>query len=135
MKLGTMRRVYLREATLMLLLAALSLRIVPQRYIFAWLNRSPRQVSRFAIDEVPWISWAIETVAATNWIRASCLPRALAACAMLRRRGIPNRLLLGVVRDGESLTAHAWVEVGKEKIIGGKESDRFMPIAEFGSCP
>jgi hypothetical protein len=131
--LSKMRRLYMREAVLVLILAVILLRLVPQRHIFAWANRSPRQVCRFAVDEVAWVSWAVETVAARPWMKAACLPRALAACAMLRRRGIPNRLRLGVARQGESLTAHAWVEVGKEKVIGGTEADRFTPIADFGS--
>jgi hypothetical protein len=133
MTLSKMRRLYLREAIRTLILAMVILRLVPQRRIFAWVSRSPRQVYRFAVDEVAWVSWAIETVVATSRIKPGCLPRALAACVMLRRRGIPNRLRLGVAREGESLTAHAWIEVGKENVVGETEADRFVPIADFGS--
>jgi hypothetical protein len=128
-----MRRLYLREALLALILAMIVLRFIPQRHIFAWVNRSPRRVCRFAVDEVGWVSWAVESVAARPWIKADCLPCALATCALLRRRGISNRLRLGVARQAESLTAHAWVEVGKQKVVGGAEADKFIPIASFGS--
>lgn len=132
MTLSKMRRLYLREALLALILATILLRLVPHRHIFAWVNRSPRKACRFAVDEVAWVSWAVETVAARPWMKAACLPRALATYAMLRHRGIPNRLRLGVARQGESLTAHAWIEVGKQKLVGGAEAERFIPIAEFG---
>ena len=38
-------------------------------------------------------------VGASPWMNALCLPRALAAHAMLRRRGIASRLCLGVARE------------------------------------
>ena len=65
------------------------------------------------------MSWAVETVGAKPWMQALCLPRALAAQTMLRRRGIASKLCLGVTREGGALAAHAWVEVGQEMIVGG----------------
>ena len=46
----TMRRVYLREAAVMLVLARLAVRFVPPGRIFAWADRPPRPYS--AIIEV-----------------------------------------------------------------------------------
>ena len=48
----TMRRVYLREAAVMLVLARLAVRLVPTAHIFAWADRSPRRIRRFATDEI-----------------------------------------------------------------------------------
>jgi hypothetical protein len=62
------------------------------------------------------------------------LPRALAAQAMLRRRGIASRLCLGVAREGDELLAHAWVEIGKDRILGGAEAGAFTRLAEFGGA-
>jgi hypothetical protein len=134
MKVKTMRRVYLREAAVMLVLARLAVRFVPPARIFAWANRPPRRVHRFAIDEANWISWAVENLGAKRWMHALCLPRALAAHAMLRRRGIASRLCLGVAREGSELAAHAWVEIGNNKIVGGTEADGFTRLAEFGGA-
>jgi hypothetical protein len=134
MKARTMRRIYLREAAVMLVLARLTVRFVPPARIFAWANRPPRRIQRFAIDEANWISWAVENLGARPWMRALCLPRALAAHAMLRRRGIASRLCLGVAREGGELAAHAWVEIGNNKIVGGPEADRFTRLAEFGGA-
>jgi hypothetical protein len=134
MKAKTMRRVYLREAAVMLVLARLAVRFVPPARVFAWANQPPRRIHRFAVDEIDWISWAVENLGARSWMNALCLPRALAAHAMLRRRGIASRLCLGVAREGGDLAAHAWVEVGKDKIVGGDEADGFTRLAEFGGA-
>jgi hypothetical protein len=83
---------------------------------------------------VRWISWAVENLGARPWMGALCLPRALAAHAMLRRRGIASRLCLGVAGDGDALNAHAWVEVGKDRIVGGADANAFTRIAEFGGA-
>jgi hypothetical protein len=109
-------------------------RFVPPARIFAWANRPPRRIHRFAIDEANWISWAVESLGAKPWMHALCLPRALAAHAMLRRRGIASRLCLGVAREGGELAAHAWVEIGNNKIVGGTEADGFTRLAEFGGA-
>jgi hypothetical protein len=131
MKAKTMRRLYLREAAVMLVLAQIAVRFVPPARLFAWANRPPRRIRRFAADETTWVSWAVESVARAS-MSVLCLPRALAAHAMLRRRGIASRLCLGVARNGAELVAHAWVEIGKDKIVGGADADGFTRLAEFG---
>ncbi len=134
MKAKTMRRVYLREAAVMLVMAKLAVRVLPPARLFAWANRPPRYLNRFANDEASWVSWAVDYVGARPWMNALCLPRALAAHAMLRRRGIASRLCLGVAREDGAVAAHAWVEIGKEKIVGGAEAERFTRLAEFGAA-
>lgn len=42
--------------------------------------------------------------------RATCLRQSLALWWLLRRRGIPAELRIGVRKDGDALLAHAWVE-------------------------
>jgi len=130
MKAKTMRRIYLREAAVMLVLAQIAVRFVPPARLFAWANRPPRRIRRFAAEETTWVSWAVESVSARASMNVLCLPRALAAHAMLRRRGIASRLCLGVARNGGELAAHAWVEIGKDKIVG--DADGFTRLAEFG---
>ncbi|MFN3648526.1 MAG: lasso peptide biosynthesis B2 protein [Armatimonadota bacterium] len=41
----------------------------------------------------------------------TCLPRALALFWLLRRRGIPAALRVGVCKEEGALLAHAWVEL------------------------
>lgn len=132
MKPKTMRRVYLREAAFMLVLARLAVRFLPSARLFAWADRPTGHIRRFAADEARWIAWAIDHVGALPGMNALCLPRALAAHAMLRRRGIASRLCLGVARNGGELAAHAWIEVGENKIVGGDQAGGFTQLAVFG---
>jgi Transglutaminase-like superfamily len=133
MKPATRRRAYLREATLMLARARVAVWLLPPACIFAWANRPQRHSRRFAADQAPWVAWSIETMSVMPWIKASCLASALAAHAMLRRRGIASRLCLGVARDESAVAAHAWIEVGRDVIVGGAEAGRFTRIAQFGA--
>ena len=134
MKVAAMRRVYLREAAVTLVLARLAVRFVPPARLFTWADRPPRRIRRFAADEAHWISWAIEELGGRPWMNAPSLPRALAAHAMLRRRGIASRLCLGVAREAGDVAARAWVEIGTDKIVGGAGTERFTRLAEFGQA-
>jgi Transglutaminase-like superfamily len=133
MKPRTMRRVFLREAAVTLLLARFAVRFLPSARLFNWADRPAKRVYRFAVDDVNWVAWAIEHSATLRGMDdALCLPRALAAHAMLRRRGIASRLCLGVARTGDEIAAHAWIEVGERKIVGGDDAGRFTQLAAFG---
>jgi hypothetical protein len=132
MKAKTIRRVYLREAVVSLLLARFAVRLISPVRIFAWANRPPRETRRFAGDEIGWVLWAIDTSAAIFRKETLCLPRALATHSMLRRRGITSRVCLGVAREQDKLAAHAWVEVGEDRAVAGPGAGAFTRIAEFG---
>ena len=135
MKLKTIKRRYLFEAALMLILARLAVRFVPASRIFSWADRLPRRINRFAIGEARWVDWSVEKVADNPRMRALCLPRALAVHAMLRRRGIASRLCLGVARNGQELIAHAWVEFGETRAILDPALPRFTRLKQFGEVP
>jgi transglutaminase superfamily protein len=132
MKAKTIRRVYLREAAVSLLLARMAVRVIPAARIFAWANRPPRRIRRFAADEIGWVLWAIDTAAAKFEREILCLPRALATHSMLRRRGITSRVCLGVAREQDKLAAHAWVEVGEGRAVASPGAGAFRRLAEFG---
>lgn len=116
----------------MLALARLAVRFLPAARIFSWANRPARRINRFAVGEASWVAWAIERVGDSRWMNALCLPRALAAHAMLRRRGIVSQLCLGVARDGQELIAHAWVEIGENKFVLDPDVARYTRVAKFG---
>jgi Transglutaminase-like superfamily len=132
MRAKTIQRVYLREAAVTLFLARTAVRVIPAAQVFAWANRPPRHVRRFATDEIGWVLWAIDAAAAKFRKEVLCLPRALATHAMLRRRGITSRLCLGVAREQDKLAAHAWVEVGEDRAVAGPGAGAFTRLADFG---
>jgi hypothetical protein len=70
-------------------------------------------------DRLPW--------------RPVCLPRAMAARWMLRRRGIPCELRLGIASTAP-LAAHAWLTAGGRVVQGGP-TDHLTPLASFSSGP
>jgi hypothetical protein len=61
--------------------------------------------------------------------RSRCLEQAIAAQAMLRRRGIESTLYLGVAKD--PVVAHAWLRVGPVNVTGGEDVERFAVVASF----
>jgi len=134
MKPAAIRRAYLREAFVAIILARMAVRFIAPARVFAWANRAPRRINRFAANEANWISWAVEQIATRPWINALCLPRALATHAMLRRRGIASRLCLGVARQDQALIAHAWVEIGEGDVVVDRDAERFTPLAQFGGA-
>jgi hypothetical protein len=61
--------------------------------------------------------------------RSDCLEQAIAAKAMLRRRGIASTLYLGMARD--PVAAHAWLRVGDLNVTGGRDVARYAVVASF----
>lgn len=126
------QRLLLLEAALFLGLARLMLLAVPFGRIAPWLQRSPDTGPRdpaavLAIGEAV-------TIAARNvpW-NAVCLPQAMAAKAMLARRGQGSALHLGAAKAGSGgLTAHAWLVAGGEIVVGEAGIAGMAPLARFG---
>jgi Transglutaminase-like superfamily len=68
--------------------------------------------------------------------RASCLTQALATQALLRWRGIPAHLHIGVAKAAEGrLEAHAWVESQGRIVIGGSALGRYTPLLVLTGDP
>lgn len=86
----------------------------------AALRAVGRAVER-AARHVPW--------------RADCLPQAMAAQRMLRRRGIPATMHFGVRMGDEAcdrrMTAHAWLTVDSAGVVGARGLDEFTVVARF----
>ena len=59
---------------------------------------------------------------------AVCLPQAMAARWMRKRRGIPSQLFVGARRNAETsaLDLHAWLICGGEYVTGKEEGEAFQ---------
>lgn len=75
------------------------------------------------------VAWAVAAAARRAPWRSECLEQAIAAKAMLRRRGIASTLYLGMARD--PVTAHAWLRVGDLNVTGGRDVTRYAVVASF----
>lgn len=64
-----------------------------------------------------------------------CLPQAIAAQRMLRRRGLVWNLYLGVAREdvGPGLKAHAWLYSGSSILCGAQGHRQFSVVSVFSS--
>jgi hypothetical protein len=134
-KPAVLRRNCLIEATVALTLARLAVSLLPAAWIVAWAKRSPRRVDRFLPPAIiDAVCRAVDEVGAKPWMQALCLPRALAAQAMLRRRGVGSRLCLGAGRDNGALAAHAWIELDYPLPVpvGASGQQQFIRLVSFG---
>lgn len=108
----------LARSVLVLAASRLALWLLPLRVVRRYL---PRIVPRSTDSNRPTaerIAWAI--AAARRVVpRATCLPQALAAEALLERNGHPVDLRIGVVKTERGrLVAHAWVESDGQVVVG-----------------
>jgi Transglutaminase-like superfamily len=84
---------------------------------------------RFSSDRIAWTVFA-----ASRYVLGDrpCLTQALAAQMLLKRRGYPANLRIGVNRTaGKQLEAHAWVESEDRVVIGGGDLSRYTPLLVF----
>ena len=126
------------EAVLCLGLARLAIGCVRFRHLSRRLGRpneeTPAESPRHQDTPTRLVSWAIDAAGRRTPWKSTCLVRALAAHAMLHRRGISSTLYLGVdpgSGPARTLDAHAWLRSGTCVVTGGEVMDRFTPVASF----
>jgi hypothetical protein len=96
-------------------------------------DSSRQDCSHSAAFPIDSIAWAVTAV--SRFIpHASCLTQALAARAMLQRKGISSRLHLGVAKtETGKLEAHAWLECRGRIITGGSQDlERYALLVPDG---
>lgn len=72
----------------------------------------------------------VERAARTTWWRSMCLEKALAGKWMLRRRGIPSTMYVGMAKRGDEFIAHAWL-VGAGQTVTGAGKTVYATLAAF----
>jgi hypothetical protein len=102
------------EAVVLLTIVRVGLRIVRYGTVRRLLHRYARgrAAERSSIEQVLRVVGAVAVVD-RRLSRTSCLVNALAADAMLRRRGYASKLCLGVRyadKKAKRLEGHAWIE-------------------------
>lgn len=126
---GRRRQLLVAEVACRLLAARLALLAIP----FAKMSRQfgtfvapddPRVNAPIPLDPrsaglVEDIGWGIRATAPFMPFQSLCLQQAMAAQAMLRRRGIACRMHFGAGRNGTgAMIAHAWVEAAGIEVTG-----------------
>jgi hypothetical protein len=132
-RLPRAERRLLMEAASGLTLAQLQVRLFGFRRLAQRLGVHMAQAPQAqpeAVLEARRIRYALDVAARNLPWKPVCLPQAIAATRMLRRRGIASTLYLGVDRTRD-LDAHAWVRVGGVVVTGGPVDDRFAVVSTF----
>jgi|SRR5271169_4960500 len=120
------------EAIVMLGMARFIVTTVSFRLVAPWLSRASYTRS---YDEalLPRVRQAVMTAARNVPWNAVCLPQAIAAKAMLTRRGCRSSLHLGADLNAQGkLTAHAWLVAGDTVVVGAAGISCVTPLARFG---
>ena len=115
----------------MLAMARFVIITVPFRFMAWWLSRT----SPSSCDETLAlrVRQAVTTAARNVPWNAVCLPQALAAKAMLARRGCGSSFHLGADINAQGkLTAHAWLVSGGIVVVGAAGIRCVTPLARFG---
>jgi hypothetical protein len=131
-------RLDLMEAFALLGVARFLILVMPFRWLATSLgrrmNESSAQTSASDLNHARRIGRAVRTAANYTPWESVCLPQAVAAQWMLKRRHIAGTLYLGLAKDKEKpgeLSAHAWLRCGAIIIVGAQEYRRFKVVAAF----
>ena len=118
------------EATLALGMARLVILTLPFRRYARWLSK-PDQRDPAPETALRQVRWAVELAARNVPWNAVCLPQALAAKALLYRRGYSSTLHLGVQQANSELKAHAWLEANGVIVVGIRGMPGMTRMASF----
>jgi hypothetical protein len=128
----------LLEAFCLLGLARLTILAVPFKWFALTLgqtaNPSPIAASASQLSCAKSVGQAVRSAARYTPWQSVCLPQAVAAQWMLKRRRISATLFLGVAKDQtqpQTLAAHAWLRCGDAIITGAEDHHLFTVVATF----
>lgn len=137
------RRLILAEAVGWLLAARLALIFIPfprlARRLGAFVPPSDPQAlqarERAAPDQMrvaEEVGWAVTRAARHVPFKAVCLPQAMAARVMLKRRGVASVMHFGAAKgETKPLDAHAWLDAAGVEVTGYPVANEFTEIACF----
>jgi len=131
-------RMLLLEAFLLLGAARLGVLLLPFRWLAkslgAHMTEADASIQTADLQLARMIGWAVRSIANYTPWESVCLPQAVAAKWMIKRRSIPGTLYLGVMKDEakpEKLAAHAWVRCGQFILTGAKGHLQYTVVSTF----
>jgi hypothetical protein len=137
------RRMLLPEAVAYLLAARLALIFIPfprlARRLGSFVPPSdPRAAAGRSVmaaeqtQTAAEIGWAVTRAARYVPFKAVCLPQAMAAQVMLKRRGVKSVMHFGAAKGTDKpLDAHAWLDAAGVEVTGYPVAEGFAEIACF----
>lgn len=130
MKKRWAHRLRVLEALLWLILAAIAVRATPFHRL-ADGGGDGANASTADLRRGFEVAAAVRRAARLSPQRFRCLAQALAARAMLRRRGLSGRLHLSAGRGADGIEAHAWLSLGDAVVLGRGVPPGQVELARF----
>jgi Transglutaminase-like superfamily len=142
-QVGNRRRALLAEAVACLLTARLALVFVPfprlARHLGTFVPPTDARVAaaqtatrQDQVQRAEEIGWAVTHAARYVPFKAVCLPQAMAARVMLKRRGVNSVMHFGAAKGQDKpLDAHAWLDAAGVEVTGYPVAENFAEIACF----
>jgi hypothetical protein len=132
-KLSYSDKLLFLEACYFMLEAKLMIRLVPMKKYLPRLGILQSETSWKDPTACHPIIFKVSQAILRNrkWmhLKNRCYPEAIAAKKMLRRRGLPSTLYIGVGKTNGKITAHAWLRCGSFYVIGKREMDKFAVVS------
>lgn len=127
------------EALILLGLARIGLLLLPFRVLARSIGNPVKEEHQTSpppadLKSARMIGEAVRAAAKYTPWESVCLPQAVAAKWMLKRRDIPGVLYLGVMKDHtkpEKLAAHAWIKSGNVILTGAKGHRQYTVVSRF----
>jgi hypothetical protein len=141
-EIGGRRRGLVIEAALWLFAARIALLAIPfpslARRLGVFVSPTDERVARGGQGSAAEarlaeeIGWATVRAARHVPFKAVCLPQAMAARIMLRRRGVASVLHFGAAKgQARPIDAHAWLDAAGVEVTGYPVAAQFAEIACF----
>lgn len=129
-------RMMVIEALLFLGLARATILFIPFKRVAPHLGEAQQETASGASDPIAQrVAYAIYLVCRHTPWDSNCFAQALAGHLMLRLRQTASTLYLGVHKEGDNFTAHAWLRNGDFIVTGGNGHERYTVIARYGWQP
>jgi len=111
--------------------------VVPFRKTAVWLGgvaapAQERATDSLQVQRARFVARRVARLARHTPWRMTCLVQAIAGSLLLRRRGIATIIRFGVAHSEAGLSAHAWLIVGDQILLGGEAASDFQPLADMG---
>lgn len=126
------------EAACALTVAWVAIKILPFRRLMRTTHFGSAPVERLAAERSAValeVRRAVKRAARRLPWTIVCFPEAMAAHWMLRRRGALSQLHYGLRSSDEKLSAHVWVTLGGEIVVGEEQGDAHNCVAVFPQAP
>lgn len=122
------------QSSLLLPVVAASLRLAGFQRTYLWLDQP---LAGEEPNDIAPISRSVNRAAYhLPGFNPACLPRSLVLWHLLRRRGTPAQLCIGVAKERDQLMAHAWVESNGQVVNDRPDvAQRYAPIDFLYSSP